>query len=540
GKNPENNYSLNGNHYELISPASNNPMSVRFHRFDFNFDTDSNLLSKITGSTLIGLTCGKAGCDRLVLTSSPITIKAPAGMTQDSTLPSNANWNGARNGMDGKYFVMDTGGEDSYEQNWRYNDCMRKYYSNSAWHIYSDYNNYSAYKCPDQESPRGGCASYYCCSGGCSYGVSFGRLGKPGLHSVNGGDGATLKTDVDTDSGCGKNNKVDINKPRGKTGKNGKGGVGGKNSNLYIEAFVNSNADLYMATYSKIFNASGEMTGSTRDSLEAANGKYGISGGGGGGGVVYQCFDNERYNNLKEYWAHAGCGGSGGCGGYGGKAGGTGGSAIGLVLTPPKAKVTVVIDDDTVEERDMDGYFYIDSAVNVDGKMGGIGTNGQNGQKGGYGGVSVGWATENTIGDDTHCIKGTAGGAGGSGGGGGGGAGGLAGYAYGYVFICNRSVEGSFDSTDHLENCGFAPKDDLVSSIGKVTAKSEKDYIDGEDGTAGAWNDEMNDGMAELNAENADAKKESDAGSGGLAGMSLRSGDNNNALPKFFIKTSKF
>ena len=469
-------YSLNDNQYTMIYPSSSDgPMSVQFSDFRFNFNVFSSLYAKLTGTTLIGLTCGKMGCDRLVLRDSPITVVAPEGVTQNGAHASNENFAGARNGVDGHVWetqdedhsdsdYLGQGGGTTYGQkNYNNSNCMYSYFSSNQWFSYELYTSTYNYTCPDGvNSPRGGCGgTCYCKNNGDGNGNNYicssnGQTGW-GNSGGAGGNNSLNKSDKCPDA------TVDENKSRGSVGSNGDGGSGGKNTWLSVVPRINSNADLYMSTTYPIpiFDTI------IYDIISPANGSVGSTGGGGGGGSVYHCYD---MNGSWDRWVNAGTGGAAGCGGAGGKAGGTGGSAIGLVLIPPK---------------DTKGYFDVNSSINVTGAIGGMGTSGQDGQDGGQGGKSVGYR------QNTHCIKGTAGAAGGAGGGGGSGAGGLAGHAYGYFFVCNRNV--NFSSVDHLDGCGFERTEAFKSAMNsKVTATAEKDRAEGNDGTAGSWNEAAN------------------------------------------------
>ena len=522
---------LDSHLYEMIRPATNDgPMSLLIRRFKFSFGVQS-LFSNLTGTTLVGLTCGKAGCDRLVLQETPIAVSAPDGYAQDSTHPENDIWSNEKDGVAGNIWetfdekvtdsdYLSKGGGDIYgKTNYKDNNCMSHYFvkNNSTqkfeWHPYTDYKNiygnvsYYDVTCPDGKSPRGGCAGTFYCKNipdGSSYQrADNGKEGK-GPNPGSGAWGMGCETQW-VDAECGDSN-VNINKPAGRYGGNGRGGYGGKNTDLSIKPFIDSNANLYMATYS----------GNKQDSVEAANGEAGVSGGGGGGGGVYMCYD---MNGAWDRWVHGGTGGAGGCGGYGGKAGGSGGSAIGLVLIPPK---------------DRNGYFDVDlkndNAIEVAGAVGGAGTAGQDGKAGGKGGHSVGYRY------NTHCIKATAGGAGGAGGGGGAGAGGLAGHAYGYVFVCNRNV--TFDSTDHLNNCGFTRSDSFnasMNNIDKVKVSTAQDYSNGANGTAGSW-PSSNDNLQGVDK---DADRMSTAGKGASASSSANVNGNHKDAVRL-IKTTAF
>ncbi len=105
---------------------------------------------------------------------------------------------------------------------------------------------------------------------------------------------------------------------------------------------------------------------------------------------------------------------------------------------------------------------------------------------GGYGGKSIGYADGgSTI--DYHCHKGTAGGSGGAGGGGGGGAGGHAGEAYGFMFLCNRTVSG-YDVISDLEKCGFkVDQHYLDSRDGFASTTAAQNGTKGTNGNPGVW-----------------------------------------------------
>lgn len=500
-------YALNEHKYEMIRPSNSNyPMSLWFNDFDFSFSVEDNLFAKLTGTTLIGLTCGKAGCEHLSLSNSTMNIVAPTGVTQDATLASNENWPGERNGVNGDYWGMGNGGGTAHTTNFNSNNCMSRYFSDSRWKVYSNFNSsYYEYKCPSGDTPRGGCGASHCCKNGCgSYAQN--PNGRYGL-GWYGGAGAYIGS-ANKSNGCNDDSSVDPNVARGQNGQNGPGGKGGDNTQLSIRPYIDSNAGLYMATYSN----------GTKDSVQAANGTYGSSGGGGGGGGIYRCYDR---NGKDDHWAHAGSGGAGGCGGRGGKAGGTGGSAIGLVLTSPK---------------DGKGYFDIsNTTITIEAAEGGLGTNGQAGIPGGQGGKAHGWGDQNWAGTDRHCIKSTSAGAGGAGGGGGAGAGGLAGHAYGYFFVCNRKV--NFDSIDHLDGCGFTRSNAFNSSMNfKTTVSAPRDRANGNKGGDGTWNEAYNNTQTGVDSQ---AMWQSNGGSAGKA-ASTNSNTGEHAETFYMIKTESF
>ena len=478
-------YMLTKNSIELIRPedVAGVPMSVAFSHFNFSIGTSDSIYAKSTGTTLIGLTCGKAGCDHLEMYASKIDVKAPTGVRQDTVLPSNDNWENDRNGVNGGSYRTDEGTNGksgtSYAKNYSSKVCLSKYYKSKIWNL-ADSEEYNHFVCPDGDIPLGGCGGIDCCKGKCGFEPSTKGLDGGGS---NGGGGANVTSAVK--KGCGSKDAVDPSIARGKTGNHGAGGEAGVNTGLSIKPYVDKNANLYIATYN----------GNNKDDISTANGKPGKSGGGGGGGAVYWCWNNSK-SAWGQYWMHAGVGGAGGCGGYGGKAGGTGGSAIGMVVTPPVGM-----------EK---GYFDVDATLIIVGAQGGLGNVGQSGQGGGKGGMSYGYAHEPAL-TDAHCMKATAGGAGGAGGGGGSGAGGLAGHAYGYVFMCNRNAD--FSSIDDVGNCGFDISSAFENSIdSKTTVEAKNDLSDGKAGKAGSWSSDGMEGVDE------DANKMSSGGGGGDLG----------------------
>ena len=494
------------NHYELVRPTGSASMSLRLKRMVLSMSSDGPT-GKLTGTTFTGLTCGKNGCDRLILDNSTITVQAPSGSEQDSSLPSNQNWDtNGRNGVDGNQYELGDGGGTNHTVNYWANNCMSNYYQDNAWKVYSDFNaSYYNYKCPDGRTPRGGCGASHRCKHGDDYAAK--SVGRDGLGYYP-GKGA-VPPSVNKSTSCDNDQSVDNSQPKGGVGSNGPGGAGGSNKQLDIRFDFANDGSLYMATYSN----------NRKDSIEASNGSPGTSGGGGGGGGVYHCYD---LNLTRDHWCHAGSGGAGGCGGYGGKGGGTGGSAIGLMLTPPKTGTA---------------YFdSIKSSVEVKGAVGGKGTGGQNGIAGGKGGKAFGWA-EKIAAISYHCIKGTAGGAGGAGGGGGGGAAGLAGHAYGYLFVCNRNVFNFSSIDDDLKNCGFNISTNFYNEATTTSVETGKDGADGAAGIAGSWNTNHNNSLSGINDV---AGWESNYGAGGTGGSSTISDNRTVAKPYHLVKTNAF
>ena len=457
---------LQGSHYEIVKPDGSDPMSLQLKQFALTImaDAKDGIFGKLTGTTLIGLTCGKNGCDYLDLDKSTITVTAPTGFSQTGTEhPSNNIWYNERNGVTGDYWKIGNGGGTAHTTNYWANNCMQVYFNN-GWKSYKSFStDYYDQQCPDGRTPRGGCGASHCCKNHCGDYAKQpdGQWGR----GPNGGDYANPS--CNKSSGCGNDNSVSDKQPKGGVGGNGAGGAGGSNQNLSIRFSFDNAGDTYLATYS--YNR--------KDSIDASNGVVGTSGGGGGGGGIYHCYD---LNTTDDHWAHAGSGGAGGCGGHAGKGGGTGGSAIGIILTPPKDKAITAY------------YNATNASISVAGAQGGTGSSGQGGQAGGQGGGSFGWAEKSWLGYDQHCIKGTAGGAGGAGGGGGGGAAGMAGQAYGALFVCNRGVN-SFSSIDSdLEGCGMVISQNFYNTATNASATTAKNGKDGTAGTSGSWDEAHN------------------------------------------------
>ncbi len=474
--------SLKNNHYELVRPGGNYPLSVKFDHFKLLMEPAANVYAKQSGTTFVGIDCGKNGCRDLSLINSIVNVKGAPGLDAAQEFPNNENWSSKeRNGVDGNWFQLMNGGHSELKTNYNKNACMSKFWTGS-WEYYTSYGNYYEKQCPDGSIPRGGCPGTWCCPWRVESGEPHAescndfleeKNGKEGIGS-NGGAGANISRLV-TKDGCGSDDVVSTGQSRGSRGKHGAGGAGGDNSKLTLKLSIDAN-DVYVATYS----------GDKKNDTSAADGKPGVAGGGGGGGGIYHCFT--RKTATKDHWMFAGSGGAGGCGGYGGKAGGTGGSAIGIILIPPNHPnkstdaniqlTTYIIKNDSLQ--------LISSSVNAIANSGGKGHEGQTGVPGGYGGKSIGYADGgSTI--DYHCHKGTAGGSGGAGGGGGGGAGGHAGEAYGFMFLCNRTVSG-YDVISDLEKCGFkVDQHYLDSPDGFASTTAAQNGTKGTNGNPGVW-----------------------------------------------------
>lgn len=512
----ESNNKLTANLYTLITPNGTYPMSLKLQQFEFMLQAASNQTIKPTGTTLIGMTCGKYGCSELTLKNTTFEITAPDGNDESMTQhASNEIWNASqRNGVNGRHknYDEDTSANyTNYSKNYQSNACMSVFYIDNIWRNYSDYYSTWVNKCPDGSSPTGGCGSVNCCQGACKN-IQTNPRGKSG-YGPGAGAGADI-TSANRGSGCNSNSSVDASKPTGQPGANGAGGAGGTTQKLKIQPEISASGELYLATYSD----------GIKDSIASAYGKAGTSGGGGGGGGIYHCYDHQTSN--FDSWGWAGNGGAGGCGGAGGKAGGTGGSAIGLILTPPKSGSSAISISST-------GTPFIITAG-----TGGNGQPGQSGIEGGRGGECTGYAKEGAFDIDTHCFKATAGGAGGSGGGGGGGSAGLAGQAYGIFFLCNRNV--TFNALDKTQftNCGFNVDDNLLSkpaNYASVEAMNNGAY--GSPGSDAKWNDALN---LTLSGANASANKKSIAGTLGAAGTGQRTNDAATATAIHMHKTTAF
>ncbi len=527
----------------IDEPDESGPLSVIIKNFNFEMTSVTQVCGTRTGTTFIGLHCGRKGCEHLSLPKTSIKVTAPAGCDGKTPSKDNDNWKDERDGVNGSWHNYDDsalrGGPDAYKTNLENNNCMYKYREqktqtqpsaddplkapNDIWHKYTEYYTaissteveyYSDFLCPDQTSPRGGCGGSWCCKGKCGNNVTDQKDGNDGIRGSGTAVGAgAVITSIKTDGGC-NSHSVDETQKTGNIGGAGAGGAGGSNSNLSMRLYTGSGGKVRVATYGKV-NGVDKI-----DNIDVANGGYGRSGSGGGGGGVYHCWDKEHYENS---WGFAGSGGAGGCGGYGGEAGGTGGSAIGIVVIPPK---------DTTVSCELN----VDTLVDVDGGKGGSGGTGQAGVAGGQGGFAGGYK-HSSAGRDLHCFKGTAGGAGGPGGGGGGGAAGLAGHAYGYAFICNRSVE-SFNDVGHLEDCGFSvPSEMKDTPTSYASAETEKSGASGTAGKPGSWMDDSN---KKLTGPNKLAKYESTGGSGGEGATSTVDDGRSVSKPIVFGTTTAF
>ena len=518
---------LKANHYELVRSDGKYPLSVKFDHFMLMIEAADKIYAKQSGTTFVGIDCGKNGCRDLSLINSNVSVKgAPGAAAVSQKFPNNDNWTNRRNGVNGDWFRLENGGHSELKKNYNNNACMSRFWSGS-WEYYTSYGDYYAQQCPDGSIPRGGCPGTWCCPWRVESGESHDPACNDFLEANNGlsgngtNGGVGAKVSLKTDDGCDDDQIVDPDKAAGGLGTLGKGGNGGDNSKLTLEFSIGAN-DVYVATYSN----------GVKDDTSAADGEPGEAGGGGGGGGVYYCFT--RRSGTKDHWMFAGSGGAGGCGGYGGKAGGTGGSAIGIILTPPNypdkstdANVlltTTIIKDGRLQT--------IVSSVDVSAANGGAGHEGQTGVPGGAGGKSIGYADEEA-GIDYHCHKGTAGGAGASGGGGGGGAGGHAGEAYGIMFLCNRTVSG-YDGLNDLIKCGFnVDANYLDSPNGFASVHAGKSGSRGLNGSKGAWLSN-NDDTADKNA-NAESQA-GQYGAGGTTGGGLDGKTSDFVL----LKTNKF
>ncbi len=477
--------SLKANHYELLRPNGMNPLSLKLDRFNLTIQAAGDVYAKQSGTTFVGIDCGRYGCKDLSLVNTFVTVKGAPGLLTPQTFLSNENWVGNRNGVDGHWYELPNGGAGWYYANFLYNSCLSHFF-NEEWFPFTIDSYYNQQMCPDGNIPRGGCGGAWCCGwrvGDSQLEDCMGYVvvddGLSGL-GANGGAGAVL--DVYTNDGCNSDATVDKNKSVGVPGFPGAGGAGGDNRLLRMDFSIAAN-DVYVATYS----------GTNKDDTSAANGHPGQSGSGGGGGGVYHCFD--RKTAAKPHWMFAGSGGAGGCGGYGGMAGGTGGSGIGIILIPPKSGESNIQ--------------LTDKGVVVTSANGGNGHEGQDGVRGGQGGKAIGYADEYG-GVDYHCHKGTAGGAGGAGGGGGGGAGGLAGEAYGFMFLCNRNVA-NYSGIADLSKCGFIVDRSFLESPEQFSILTAG--MNGGQGVDGSW------GIWDTSVDETENKFAVITSQGGMRGM---------------------
>ncbi|MBO4350398.1 MAG: putative metal-binding motif-containing protein [Proteobacteria bacterium] len=521
--------SLKLHKYSLIEPLGNSdvpksvsaPLSVRFEFFNFTMKAGNSKVSNETGTTFIGVNCGKNGCRDLTFYNTQFTIDAPNALTVQQTFASNENWNwpehNARDGVQGHHHLIRDGNPLIYKANYEANACLQTFFhaESFSWNLYTSY---WKFICPSGDTPFGGCGAGDCCKDHCDGLVQTG-WGQDG-GGVNGGPGAKLT--ANKNEGCNSDSSVSLDQFYGSIGYLGAGGAGGDNSTLKLDFNIAAD-NIYIKTQCQKYGINPNTWRLewyyADDCTTSADGKYGQSGGGGGGGGIYHCYDR---GPTDDTWGFAASGGAGGCGGYGGKAGGTGGSAIGMLLIPPK----------TGEDSNI--TFYNTKVIST-GKSGGAGHNGQAGVAGGMGGEAYGDAVEMSPGGlDNHCFKATCGGAGAAGGGGGGGAAGLAGEAYGYVFVCNRPTD-EFDGLINAQNCGFLLQSDFLESPSKyATVKTGYNGTNGTAGQPGSWVASTRSGVDMASGWI------STGGMIGIGGFTSTSGTAGKASRLKFIKTTAF
>ena len=419
--------------YALMLPESK-VNSLNFALNYFELSISSTAQATPHGTTLVGFTCGKAGCQRLNLEHTKWTVTAPNGISRTETLDNGDDGIAGKNGIRG--FNYDSSGSLYNEVSW----CPETQICSGT-----------------ESTGTGGCAGHIAKVNkndgdnsnnydGSSDGRYNGMSGANGLSIMSsteqtlaaGGTGGagTSYGQITIDQTCGNNSSVDPNKTKGSDGGDGANGRNGSHANLSMTLTPTSDHTmLYLA--------------SDYDTLEELHGSDGGQGGGGGGGGVYQA--HSSWSNDPS-WIIAGTGGNGGCGGKGGQPGGTGGSAIGLILNVPSTG---------------NASFSLEhSEFLVTAGNGGTAQSGSDGGTGGNGGNEIGYGYREG-GVDRYCDKATAGGKGGHGGGGGAGAGGVAGHALTYVLACNRNVVANCaqattskpcfnaENRDTLKNCGY-------------------------------------------------------------------------------------
>ena len=427
--------------------SSTKALSFAMHHFDMSISSTAKAPEH--GVTLVGLSCGKMGCEYLDLTHTTWTVTAPDGISRTGTLAPGAN------GLNGK---------DGYRA-----EDNTSLYVDSTWCT-------EAQICAGTEATgTGGCGGHIAKinekdgdkSG--NYDGSDNRYqGQAGLSGLNilsasheilaaggaGGNGLT-SAGISYDT-CGSDSSIDESKGKGYDGTNGANGKNGSHKNLTLT--LTPTADHKAMYLASNYDTNAELAGGD-----------GAQGGGGGGGAVYQIHSAQLHDKS---WISAGSGGNGGCGGKGGLPGGTGGSAIGVILTPPASGNATMILENT--------------AFNAIAGSGGSAQNGSNGGTGGSGGANKGYA-EKKSGVALYCDKATAGGNGGNGGGGGAGAGGVAGKAIAYLLTCNRYVTDNCADANASKPCFTANNRTTLANCGfQMPMKFNALYDDTQFGTATA------------------------------------------------------